>query len=248
MWILPSTISKNITRFSEIIPAFKPWEIIGLPAQSTVFTERDLNQEFVLINNFYPFYEADSNNTHYINTRKPFTKLSYIKGGSNQSKEEMLDAFHSQNLTKTLNVGLHYTTVGSLGQYKFQKVKNNSFNFFQQPCPVKYYSYHLSVNYNKIVADENGGVTNDSLVTDTTFTCTKDIPTLFGGYESSTRHDPDVFNEIKNLNILAVQEIVIQKQTGKALIQPLQPEKSRIFYPKLVYIFSLNRTSPAVYR
>ena len=236
------TALENFQNYNPIFRKYTGVETLGnysLPAQSIVFTERSENQEFALINNFYPFMKM-FDNTAYINTKKPFTKLSYIKGGSNQSKEEVLDVIHSQNLTKTLNFGLHYTTVGSLGQYRFQKVKNNSFNFFSS-LSGNFYSYHISVNYNKIIADENGGVSNDSLITDTTYTFSKDIPTLFGGTESSDSHKPDVFSKIKNINILTVQEISF-RNNRKNTDSTAAAKKIGIFYPKLVYIFSLNRS------
>jgi hypothetical protein len=236
------TALDNFQKYNPVFRKYTGVETLGnysLPAQSIVFTERSENQEFVLINNFFPFMKL-FNNTAYINTRKPFTKLSYMKGGSNRSKEEILDVFHSQNLTKTLNFGLHYTTVGTLGQYTFQRVKNNSFNFFSS-LTGKSYSYHISLNYNKIIADENGGVINDSLITDTTFAFTKDIPTVFGGTESSDRHKPDVFNEIKNINLLTVQEISFRGNRKNA-DSTVTTKKIRIFYPKLIYIFNLNRS------
>jgi hypothetical protein len=209
------------------------------PAQSLVYNERPENEEFLLINGFYPYMKRFQNN-FYINARKPFTKLSYIKGGNNLSKEEIFEAFHSQNLTKNLNFGLHYTTIGSLGQYKFQRVKNNSFRFFSS-YTAKFYGYHFNINYNKIIADENGGILSDRYITDTTFSFSKEIPTLFGGTESSTKHDPDVYTEIKNLNILAVQELSLR--TGYRNDSSHFARKAKIFYPKLVYIFSLNRTT-----
>ena len=236
-------VDTSLENFQIYNPIFRQYTAVqtlgnyGLPAQSALYTERPENSEFLIINNFMPFMKLYQN-TRYINSRKPFTKLSYIKGGSNQTKEEILDAFHSQNLTKTLNFGIHYTTVGSLGHYKFQKVKNNSINFFSS-LSGKLYSYHLSINYNKIISDENGGVPNDSLITDSTFIRSKDIPTIFSGTENSIRHEPDVFNEIKNLNILAVQELAFR---SKPRITADSVRKNRIFYPKLVYIFNINRT------
>lgn len=211
----------------------------GQPAQSMVFTERPADDEFLLINNFHP-YMMRYGNTQFINSRKPFSRLTYINGGSNNTKEEQLDAFHSQNLTKTLNFGIHFRTVGSLGQYQFQRVKSNSFNFFSS-LSSRYYSYHVSVNYNKITADENGGILGDSLVTDSVFTRTKEIPTLFSGTESSLTHNPDVQHQIRNLNILAVQELALRSRPGRRDTLT-NPRKIRVFYPKLVYIFTLNRT------
>lgn len=209
------------------------------PAESNVFIERDRNQEFTLINAFYPYMKLYTN-THYINTRKPFTQIGYFKGGNNQTKDERLDAFHSQNLTKTLNVGLHYTTINALGQFRFQKVKNNSFNFFSSLTnPV--YSYHLSFNVNKIIADENGGILNDTLIGSTKYDLTKDIPTLFGGVDNSSHHAPDVYTRVKNMNLFTMQEIAFRKKPGKA-DSSVNLKKFKIFYPKLIYIFYFNRT------
>ncbi len=212
---------------------------ISQPSQSLVFSERNITEEFVLINGFYPFMKRPAFNT-YFNTKKPFTKISYIKGGNNLSKEEFFEAFHSQNLTKKLNVGLQFTSISSLGQYKFQRVRNNSFRFFSSYIS-KNYGYHFNINYNKIVADENGGILNDRFVTDTTFNFSKDIPTLFGGIESSTEHTPDVYTEIRNLNILAVQELSFRSRFPKDSSQ--LSKRNKIFYPKLVYIFSLDRNN-----
>ncbi len=237
------TALDNFQKYNPAFICFSGVETLGnisLPAQSLIFTERDANQEFTLVNNFYPFMFR-FNNTHYVNTRKPFTQLFYIKGGSNQTKEEMLDVLHSQNLTKTLNFGIRYRTLGSLGQYNFQKVKNNAIGFFSS-LSNKNYAYHISVYYNRIIADENGGIANDSLVTDTTFAKTKDIPTIFGGYDNAPSHYPDVATDVKNLNILSVQEVSF-RSSGTKTDTASTRRKIRIFFPKLIYILSLDRTS-----
>lgn len=211
----------------------------GQPSRANVFTERDTRSEFLPSQAFLP-YMQHYNQARYVNTRKPFTRISYFHGGSSQSKEEVLDALHTQNLTKTLNVGLHYTTAASLGQYQFQKVKNNAFGFFSSLTGTVY-SYHANINYNKITADENGGVTADSLITDSTFTHIKDIPMLFTGTDNPPKHYPDVFSEIRNLNLFTMQELAFRKKKNPADSTAIR--KVTLFYPKLVYIFSLDRTS-----
>jgi hypothetical protein len=237
-------VDTNLTDFQHYNPVFRNYTGVetlgnfGLPARSIVYSERP-DQEFLLIENYSPFMKYFQN-TQYFNTKKPFTQLTYIKGGSNQTKEELFNAFHSQNLTKTLNFGVNFTSIGSLGQYSFQKVKNNSFRLFSS-YSGRFYAYHVSVNYNKVVADENGGVLNDSLITDTTIIRTKEIPTLFSGSENSLRHQPDVMNNIRNLNILAVQELAFRMAPKKDTTQN-KPKKKTILYPKLVYIFNLNRS------
>jgi len=211
----------------------------GLPAQSIVFTERMPQQQIFPIS-AYKAFMSTYGSTQYFNTRKPYSQLRYINGGSYQSKQEIFEALHSQNLTPTLNVGFKYTTAGDLGSYKFQKAKRNSFSFFSNHTG-EIYSYHLSINWNKLVADENGGVADDSQVTDTTYENTKDIPTLFGGTERGTRHFPDVENQIRNFNIFTVQELSIKKKKANEDTDSLS-KKIRIFYPKLFYITGFEQT------
>ncbi len=237
------TLLDNYQHYNPAFTNYTATQLLGNQGSATiatVFTERQHSDEFLLINGFYPYMKLYPN-TRYFNTRKPYSKLFYLNGGNNASKAEMLDAFHTQNLTKNLNIGLHYTTMGSLGQYLFQRVKNNSFNFFSSYAGARY-GYHLSVNYNKIVADENGGVLDDGFITDTTFLRTKDIPTLFGGTETSASHRADVVNEVKNLNILAVQELSFRPKPKSTDSTSTALKKIRLFYPKLVYIFNFNRT------
>lgn len=253
-WMLDESFSKRIRvdvdttldNFHNYNPVFRKYTSVqtlgnySLPAISTIYTEQNHQLQF-LPGNVYRDFMKFYNETQFINSRKPFTRLTYIKGGSSQTKEEVLDAYHTQNLTKTLNFGLNYTTIGALGQYSFQRAKNNSFRFFSS-LSGSMYSYHVSVNFNKIVADENGGVPNDSLITDSTFIRSKDIPTLFGGVENSNRHSPDVYNTVGNLNILAVQELAF-RSSSPSRDSASVVRKTRIFYPKLAYIFTLNRTT-----
>jgi hypothetical protein len=211
----------------------------GLPSQSIVFTERPNDEDPFFMQNFGLFIR-NYRNTEYLYTRKPFSKLTYIKGGSSQTKEEIFDAFHSQNISKTINFGLHYTTVGSLGQYRFQNVKYNSFSMFSSHTGINY-SYHFNFNWNKISADENGGIGNDGFITDTNYTDTKEIPTLFGGNENPGHHRPDVKNEIRNFNIFTIQEIALRKNPGNNDSTAKQ-RRIGILYPKIYYIFSFDRT------
>jgi len=208
----------------------------GRPVQSNVFADRP-NKEFLLYNPFLPFMKGDEHSTFYF-TRKPFTQVAYLRGGTSQSKEEILDAFHTQNLTKQLNVGGHFTTFTALGQYSFQRVKSNSFRFFSN-LSGNLYSFQMQFYINRIVADENGGVLNDSLITDSVFVFNRDIPTLFSGIDNPPRHIPDVSQEIRNMGFMALQELAFRPAPPDSSA-PAKP--NRIFYPKLIHIIRFNRT------
>jgi hypothetical protein len=242
---IPEKIDTNLAGFQNENSIYKHFLSvttlgnINSPSISNLFTDRDITDDFTLVNAFYPFMKRITNTT-YMNTHKPFTKLTYINGGSPVSKEESLDVFHTRNITPALNFGLHFTTLGSLGQYSFQRIKNNSFSIFSSRNG-KVYSYHANFNFNRITADENGGVLHDSLITDTTYLRKKYIPTLFGGTEQSNQHKPDVYHEIRNISFFTLQEIAFRKLFGS----PDSTENTRkikLFYPKLAYIFSLDRS------
>lgn len=209
----------------------------SLATISNLFTERDRDQEFILINTYYP-YMKHFWNTAYINTRKPFSYLSYTNGGSSLNKEEMLQAFHSQNISQVLNAGFHLSTARALGQYRFQRTTNNSFRLFSSYSGERY-SYHMNVNIGKVVADENGGITSDSFVTDSLYADTKDIPTLFGGIDNPPKHQPDVYREIKNINAFAIHELSLRSvENGPDSLG----RQHRLLDPRLAYIFSFDRT------
>ncbi|MBN2482440.1 MAG: hypothetical protein JXB19_11930 [Bacteroidales bacterium] len=237
-------VDTNLETFQVRNPALQNYTTVStlgnysLPTISNLFTERERDQEFILVNTYYPFMKHFWNTT-YINTRKPFTNLTYLSGGSGLNKEELLDAFHSQNISGILNAGFHLTTSRALGQYRFQKTKNNSFKLFSSYSGSTY-SYHFNININKIIADENGGIYDDASITDTVYAYTKDIPTLFGGVDNPPTHNPDAYREIRNINTFMIHELALRS----AGLQSDSIDKRRFsfFNPALAYIFYLDRT------
>lgn len=242
---IPATIDTSLTGFQIQNPVMRDYLSastlgnLSSPSISNVFTDRNITEDFTTVNAFYLFMKSPYN-TAYMNTRRPFTRLTYLNGGSNLNKEEVLDVLHSQNVNRALNVGLHFTTQEARGQYFVQRTKNNSFRLFGS-YDGKIYSSHVSVNYNRISADENGGVPYDSVITDTVFRLSKDIPTLFGGIDETNRHKPDVYREIKQLSLFTIQEASFRKLFSSSDTTGKQ-SGIRIFYPKLAYIFNFDRT------
>jgi hypothetical protein len=208
---------------------------IGSPAVSNVFSDRIEHNTFPLINVFYP-YMSTIQNTNYINTRKPFTLLKYTNGGDQDTKEETLEAYHTQNINRYLNFGIRYKLISSRGQYKFQKIVNNAIKIFTSYERPKYKLYS-NININRIKADENGGVTNDTLITDSTFQFTTDIPTVFGGVDQGNKHDPDVLTAINNLSFLLVQEYNLSRLETDDTLAIIN---KRRFLPAIGYILKYD--------
>jgi hypothetical protein len=242
---LPAAIDTNLSGFQIHNPlrrAFFSVTTLGnlsSPAISNIFTDRNIREEYTIANVFYPSMKRISN-TSYFNTRKPFSKLTYFSGGSSNTKDETFEAFHTQNVTPSLNVGLHFTTQEAKGQYLLQRTKNNSFRMFSS-YTGSIYAFHAVFNINRITADENGGILNDSYITDTTFRFSKEIPTLFGGVDQTNQNSPDVCREIRNLSFFTIQEASFKKLFSSS-DSTKKSSHIRIFYPKLAYIFSLDRS------
>lgn len=216
----------------------------SLPSLSNVFTDRSLNDEFLQLNAFYPFMKRIANTT-YMNTTRPFTKLIYINGGSSSTKEEMLDVYHTRNISPVLNFGIHFTTRGAMGQYLLQRIKNNSFRLFSSRTG-NIYSYHACFNINRITANENGGILYDSVITGKTYSKTKYIETLFGGMDQTNKNDPDVSRTIRNISLFTSQEIAFRKRNSST--DSVKPEKKFVwFYPKLAYVFILDRSKSLIH-
>ena len=211
---------------------------LGSPALSNLFFERVESNNFFGISP-YLLYMSTSRNTHYINTHKPFTDLTYTNGGAKNVKEESLDAFHSQNINKYFNAGIHYNLISSKGQYAYQQVRKNSFTFFTS-YTGKPYSVHSNLNINRIHIDENGGIKEDRFITDTVFQFTKDIPTNFGG-TGEPKYSPDVYSSIKNLEVLIVQKLDFGMLKMRKDTTSQNNTRLRYYSPALSYVFNYNR-------
>ncbi len=185
----------------------------GSPSVSNVLSDRYENNEFFFINIYYPMmYTVDK--TIFINTRRQFTRLFYVNGGSTSDKEENLEVFHSQNINPQLNFGLKYNTTLSHGQYRFQRTKRSSFSFFSSREGDRY-SFSLSLNTNNFSTNENGGITNDSLLADIDYDEPGDLSTFFKGTGSQPRDKADVSNTFKNINLFILNNFDLSKYLMK---------------------------------
>ncbi|UCH13488.1 MAG: hypothetical protein JSV22_10275, partial [Bacteroidales bacterium] len=226
---------------------------------SNIYLKRKEHNNFLLIDPFNQYMSTFSN-TQYVNTRQPFTRLTYTNGGGEDTREETLEAYHTQNVSKFFNIGLKYNLISANGQYKFQKVVNNALKLFTS-YEGRRYNMYSNFNLNKIKADENGGITNDSLVTDSTFQNTADIPTVFGGTEQGILHDPDVLTTVKNLSFVIVQEFNFIPEPVSDAIEPvsdtiesvsdtiesvsdtIKPVTEKKFIPSISHILQFDRSS-----
>ncbi len=111
----------------------------------------------------YDIYRFTLEESKFYKTTKPFSNLSYQLASG---KEQMIKAMHTQNPRPNLNVGFDYRLISAPGFFTAQNTNHNNFRLYgnYQGKRKRYNSYLVLVG-NTIRASENGGIRNDSLLT-----------------------------------------------------------------------------------
>ncbi len=138
---------------------------LGSPAVYYDFFKRKNSYDFIFQQPYDSYFFTPSNVSFY-NTTTAYTVLYYDWAGSKSQQEDQLRVLHAQNITHDLNFVLMYNTMGTKGQYPRQHIKNRSFNLGLSYLG-KYYKANLGYIFNEVEAQENGGIADDRMITDT---------------------------------------------------------------------------------
>ena len=103
------------------------------------------------------------------NTKTPYTELAYWGTlFANQEKEEAnIKVLTTQNITPELNLTLQYTKFGGNGMLRREDIDYRTFVVSTNYIGKKY-QMHAGYIYNRIEKSENGGITDLSMIRDTT--------------------------------------------------------------------------------
>ncbi|MDR0420772.1 MAG: putative porin [Prevotellaceae bacterium] len=137
----------------------------GSAAVSHDFFKRSGNEYFKFFEP-YDIYAFTPDNTPFYNTKRPFTVLSYQTSGSKLNEESNIRILHTQNIKPVLNIGLLYQRYGTKGQYINETTDNKALSLFADYTGKRYVA-HAAYSFNNISNRENGGIQNDSDITDT---------------------------------------------------------------------------------
>jgi hypothetical protein len=154
---------------------------LGSAFRSTSFSD-DENDFFNLGINQFRIYEVTENTNIDIPKTKIFSELQYFNGSK---REQNFAIRFFQQLTKQISYGLGFGLAPSDGYYTRQNANQRNFNIYFKVHSKKE-KYHLLLKYlsNKIISQENGGLTNDS---------------TFEGTDAFNSKVVDVnFNDVKN--------------------------------------------------
>lgn len=132
---------------------------IGSPVQSLIFNNERPTDFRLGIDMMQP-YMVKAEDARFYQTRKPYTDMHYVQGPNNLL---VLNALHTQNISRRWNAGLQFRRITSEGFYLNQKTSIwNSQLFTSYRSSHKKYQLLASISWNKGFTYENGGITNDS--------------------------------------------------------------------------------------
>lgn len=164
---------------------------LGSPAFSKIFADRPETEQFIF-NNAYSLYLKNPEKVLFVNTRVPYSRLSYNRANPKLTREERFEARLTSNFGKSLNVGLDVDLINSRGYYNSQSVKHNNFSLFGNYISDKIEA-HAFMNVGSMKNVENGGITDEQFIThpdsiEQNFT-SRDIPVKFTNTWNALRNN-----------------------------------------------------------
>ncbi len=164
----------------------------------------------------------------YFQVSQPYAKAFYINGAQ---KEEGIEIEFSQNINPSWNIGLEYKKVSSEGFYLRQRASINSFRMFQSyKSKNNRYGVIANLNYNDSYNEENGGIVNDSLFTESNNVSRKGIPVRFDQARNISRNQEFYVKQFLNFGKVSTQyytddndSIYLDSIIGKSVIPKLTP-------------------------
>ncbi|MCC8147289.1 MAG: putative porin [Bacteroidales bacterium] len=136
---------------------------LGLATESRVFFDRKDRSHFIFMDPFYR-YAKTPGTFNFINTKIPYSNISYQRAGSRQVREERLQAILAINLGKKLNIGFDVDYLYARGYYESQASKHLEWVFFANYISDRH-RLHVFVNPSDYTTAENGGLQNDVDIT-----------------------------------------------------------------------------------
>ena len=110
---------------------------------------------------FFDIFRLKNNDIRFYDSWSPFTRIYYVQG----AKElQIFHVLHSRNITPRWNVTLLYRGYASTGFYLNQVSKNKNIALTSRYASRNgMYKIYASAIVNNLKANDNGGITNDSL-------------------------------------------------------------------------------------
>ncbi|MES2893291.1 MAG: putative porin [Bacteroidota bacterium] len=187
-------------------------------------------------------YRFRLEDTRFFKTTKPYTHLGYQLASG---KEQMIKILHTQNPRPNMNFGFEYRLISAPGFFITQNTTHNNYRLFSNyQGKRKRYALYFTILGNTVKNSENGGIRNDSLLTDPIFAQRYKIPVNLGGANVT---QPNPFNSSVSTGNLYKEFTFFLRQSydiGKKDSVAINDSTTEyLFYPKLRFQHTLTYNS-----
>ncbi len=148
------------------------------------------------VNDVYRF-QLDS--LKFYNTTRPYSVFTYQLGSK---LEQVAGLLHTQNIRPNWNFMAEYRKVNAPGFYNIQRNNNDDFAFSTNYKSLsKRYTVYAGMVYSYQQHDENGGIVNDSALSDATYIDRRTVDVAYQNSQYSTSRS-GVTNLMRNFGLL----------------------------------------------
>jgi hypothetical protein len=172
-------------------PFSQPWlrdlGNLGSPIMNLFFTPENPTGLSLGYHTFDP-YRFNIDSLPYFNTTRAYSVFTYQLGSK---LEQVAQIMHTQNIKPNWNFAFNYRKINSPGYYLTQR--NNHDNFYltsNYTSLSQHYQFNIAFVYNKEQHDENGGITSDTFLNNSSYSDRKSIPTNFQNSSYSSTRSP----------------------------------------------------------
>lgn len=136
---------------------------MGSPRQSRIFFNRKSDGQFIFTDalDFFLVTPAEYN---FVNTKSPWTNLSYYRAGNKINGEERVKAKFGVNANKRTGIGFDFDYLYGRGLYDHQSTAYADGTFYGYHHGDRY-GVNALFSYNKLRLAENGGLADDRYIT-----------------------------------------------------------------------------------
>jgi hypothetical protein len=214
---------------------------IGSPSINKIFFDKWENSHFVFNNAYSPYFRKPTNNL-FLNTRVPYARLNYQRspfsfGTAGPEQEDRFDARLTSNFGQKLNVAVDIGILDARGFYTSQAVRHNNFGMSGNYLSDRFEA-HGFFNIGTMTNAENGGITEDSLITHPeslgrNFT-SRDVPVKF--------RNGNTWNRVKNDQFFFSGRYNLGYREGAIAADSLQEGHAGRFVPVASVSFTSHNT------
>ncbi len=156
---------------------------LGSPRINRLYFDRDerLTHASFIFARPYDFFLKQPGQIYYFNTKSPVTNITYDECGNKTNGEDRIQAYFAVNVNKRLGVGFDLDYLYGRGYYANQSTAHFGGTLFGSYIG-RQYQLHTYYSANHLKTRENGGIENDTYITNP-----EAFPTSYGSSDMPTR-------------------------------------------------------------